>query len=195
MVGDFQEVQAPVHRAQRIEEVAIHVLLEIAGEEDALGADPDVQDERRVVHRSPGLGSGLGHAGGRRPDDLGVRLTDGERIATLEAHDRHAMTLGLLAVGGVAAAVAAHAVVDEDTDAVAREQPGEAADVVLVRVGQQGDIDAAVPDRDALIEAAHEQVGVATAIHEHPGAVVRLEQDRIALPDVEDGDAQDATRP
>ena len=105
------------------------------------------------------------------------------------------MARGLLAEGSVAAAVAAHAVLGEDADAVAGHQAGEAADVVLVRVCEERDIDAPIPDRDALVEPAHEQVRVPATIDEDTGAVVGLEEDRIALSDVEHRDVEGAGGP
>jgi len=52
------------------------------------------------------------------------------------------------------------------------------------------EVDVAVPGRDALIEPAYEQVGIGPAIDEHAGAIGCLQQDGIALADVEHAYAQ-----
>ena len=178
-----------------LEEPLIHVLLEVSREQESLQADPDVEDERGVVDRSSRVWRGLGHAARRRPDDLGACPADREGIAARKLDDADTVAVGLLAKRGVAAAVAAHPVLGEHADPVARQQPGQPADVILVRVGEQHDIDATVPDRDALVETSDEDVRVASAVDEDTRPVVRLDEDRIALADVEDRDEQGPARP
>jgi hypothetical protein len=62
--------------------------------------------------------------------------------------------------------------------------------VILVRVRQQGEVDAAVPGWEALVEAADEEVRVGPAVHEEPGAGDPFKQDGVSLPDVEHRHAQ-----
>ena len=171
----------------------IHVLLDVAGEQQSLRADADVEHERRVVDlavRSPARSRARDRPGGQTTSARARPIA--KRSPCCESDDRHAVALGLLAEGAVAAALAAHPVLGEDPDAVAGQQPGETADMVLVRVGQQRDVDAPVPDGDALVEAPDEEVGVATAVDEDPHPVVRLDEDRVALADVEHGDVERA---
>ena len=68
------------------------------------------------------------------------------------------------------------------------EDPGEARDVVLVGMGEDDDVEAPVPRRDPLVERDEDPVRVGAAVDEHPGAGPGLEQDRVALPDVQHGD-------
>ena len=67
--------------------------------------------------------------------------------------------------------------------------------MVLVRVGQQRHVDMAVPGRDTLVEAAHEQIRIGSAIDEQAPAIGGLEQDGIALADIEDTQRQRGTWP
>ena len=60
--------------------------------------------------------------------------------------------------------------------------------MVLVGVGQDDDVQAPVPRRDPLVERDEDPVRVRSAIDEHPGAGPRLEEDGVALPDVQHGD-------
>ena len=60
--------------------------------------------------------------------------------------------------------------------------------MVFVRVGQDDDVQAAVPRRDPLVERDEHPVRVRAAVDEHPGTGARLQQDRVALADVEHRD-------
>jgi hypothetical protein len=194
VVGDLEEVEPAGHLLDRIEERAIHVLLEVAREQEPLSADPDVEHDRRVVDLPPRVRRCLGDEPGRWPDDIGASVADRESVALREADDRDAVALGLLVVGAVATALAEHPVVGEDADAVAREESREPADVVLVWMGREHDVDPAVPDRDPFVEPADEDVRVAAAIDEDPHPIVSLDEDRVALPDVEHRDMEGAQR-
>jgi hypothetical protein len=62
-------------------------------------------------------------------------------------------------------------------------------------MAQDEEVDPTVPRRDAPIELDEEPVGIGTAVHEQPTAAVPLEEDRVALTDVEDRHRGHACRP
>jgi hypothetical protein len=67
--------------------------------------------------------------------------------------------------------------------------------VVLVGVGQDEDVDPAVPGWQPPIELDEEAVRIRAGVDEHPTAVAALDEDRVALADVEDGDPRRAVDP
>ena len=60
--------------------------------------------------------------------------------------------------------------------------------MILVGMGQDDDVDPPVPRRNPPIELDEEPVRIRPAIDEHSPAAVPLDEDRISLPDIEDGD-------
>ena len=79
-------------------------------------------------------------------------------------------------------------------DAVPVEQQRQPGDVVLVRVAQDQRVDAAVPRRDAPVELDEQAVGIGAAVDQQSASPGALDEDRVALPDVEHGHARDAHR-
>ena len=67
--------------------------------------------------------------------------------------------------------------------------------MVLVGMGQDDEVDPPVPRRHVGVEGDEEAVGVRAAVDEHPRATIAVDEDRIALADVEDGDPQPAVGP
>ncbi len=57
--------------------------------------------------------------------------------------------------------------------------------MVLVRVREHDEVDPAVPRRDPGVEGDEEPIRVRAAVHEQPATPRRLDEDRVALPDVE----------
>ena len=78
-----------------------------------------------------------------------------------------------------------HPWLEHPADGVAREQSGEPRHVILVRMRQDDDVEAAIPSRDVLIEGDEQPVGIGPAIDEQPAPARRLQQDRVTLPDIE----------
>ncbi len=60
--------------------------------------------------------------------------------------------------------------------------------MVLVRVGQDEDVDPAVPWREALVEQAQQPVGIGSAVDEEASPTAAFDEDRVTLADVEHGD-------
>ena len=59
--------------------------------------------------------------------------------------------------------------------------------MVLVRVAEDHDVDPPIPGRDVLVECHEEPIRVGTAVDEQATTARALDEDRIALPDIEDG--------
>ena len=60
--------------------------------------------------------------------------------------------------------------------------------MVLVRVAQDDRVDPAIPRRDPPVEGDEQAIGIGAAVDEEAPAPGALDEDRIALPDVEDRD-------
>ena len=88
----------------------------------------------------------------------------------------------------------AHPRFEHASDVVALEQQRETGHVILVRVGQDHGIDPAIPRWDPPIERDQQAVRVRSTINQQPPASRTLDEDGIALADVEDRDAGDAPR-
>ncbi len=189
MVADLQEVPRLAVIPHDLEEVLVAILFEIAQEQDSLSAGADGQHQGRVVdlsvrRRAGGLDGITGwpqHDHAPRPQLEGVALAQSEPLDA-EAASRAAQLVD-------AGSAALQAGFGDAADAVARREAGQAAGVVLVRVRQDDEVDASVPDRDALVQATYEEVGVGAAVHEHARPTGGLHEDGVALAHVEDGDA------
>ena len=78
---------------------------------------------------------------------------------------------------------------------VAREEQRQPGDMVLVRVGQDDRIDAAIPGRDPLVEHDQQAIRVGSTIDQQAATAGALDQDGVALTDIEDRDTRDPGRP
>ena len=181
-------------RRECLQQVEVAVLFEVAGEQDALTTQHDAQHDRCVVDGSARGGCLFGDRSQGRPHDLEPGWTERQLVALDEAPSPNPVAFRDGAQLTDAGAIAAHASLRDGADTVARHQAGQAAGVVLVRVRQDDEIDTAIPQRDPLIEAADQQVGIDSAVHEEAVAVRGLQQDRIALADIKDADLEQRVR-
>ena len=113
------------------------------------------------------------------------------------AIDRRAGALGpgqAVEPGRVARARATHPGLEHAIHVIPVEQQGEAGDVILVRVGQDDRVESPVPRRDPPIELDQETIGIGPAVDEQPAAARPLDQDGVALTDIEDRDPSGACR-
>jgi hypothetical protein len=72
------------------------------------------------------------------------------------------------------------------------DEPGH---VVLVGVAHDEDVDATGEERSIGPDAPQRQLGIRPAVDEHRCSVRRLDEDRVALPDVENGQVELTVRP
>jgi hypothetical protein len=66
--------------------------------------------------------------------------------------------------------------------------------VILVRVGEDHQVDPTIPGRNVRIELDEQPIRVGPAVHQQAAAAVALDQDRVALPDIEHGQMDAAVR-
>ena len=190
-MGHLEHVPGSPVRAQDLDEVVVLVLFEVAREQDALAPDGHSQDDRRVVDDTPARGCHGRDLVQRRPDDLDVGIAEPERVALDEPVASHAEAFRGQAQLPDACALAGHASLADARDAVAGREPGQSPGVVLVGMREDDEVDAPVPEWQALVEPADEQVRIRPAVDEHPRAT-GFEEDGIALADVEDADLEPA---
>jgi len=184
VVGDLQDLDC----GQRPrEERRVDLLLDVAGQEEAVARSLAEEHDRDVVDARPAVRRRLGHAAEIRPQDPELDVVDGEAIpghedATLDPAGGEGGAQGHVAGSG-----ADHSRFEDPLHAIPVEEAGQPGRVVLVRVAQDDDIDAPVPRREVLVEGDEEPSGIGPAVDEEAGAALALEEDRIALADVEDG--------
>jgi hypothetical protein len=66
--------------------------------------------------------------------------------------------------------------------------------VILVRVGEDHQVDPTIPGRNVRIELDEQPIRVGPAVHQQTAAAVALDQNRVALPDIEHGQMDAAVR-
>ena len=71
--------------------------------------------------------------------------------------------------------------VEDQANLISLESGHQPGDVVLVRVGQDQDVDAAVPPRQPLPEPAQQEIRIRATVDQHGRPRRRHDQDRIAL--------------
>jgi hypothetical protein len=149
VVGDLQHVEsATVGRRQPGgQQLWVDVLLDVAGQQQPPIAKAQVEDERNVIDLFARARRTQRHASGQRPVDVDRDAVEKQPI-TGGDHPRLATQLGHpTAKGGVARSRSNHAWFDHAADPVAVEQQRQARHVVLVRVSDGDQIQAAVPRR------------------------------------------------
>ncbi len=148
-------------------DVAIDALFDVAGQQEPSVADRPEHDDRYVVDASPGIGWLGGDPSADRPEDADRDLVDGQPVAGRHgAADRSARPGQRVEPGGVPWARAAHPGLEDPIDAIARQQQRQAGDMVLVRVGQDDDVDPAVPRGKAPVQLDEQAVRVGAAVDE-----------------------------
>ena len=182
-MGDLEKVDA---REPPAHEVRIDRLLDVPRQEEPPTAGLAEQHDRRVVDARPRARWIRRHGAPIRPHHPKPDRVHRHDVARRDGADGHAMGSEPGAPRLVRGARSPHPVLDRPPHAVPLEQRRKAAHVILVRVRQHDDVDAAVPGRDPLIEGRQQRRAVRAAIDEHTTAALALDQDRVALADVED---------
>ena len=165
----------------------VHVVLGVAGEQEATAVRLAEQDDRRVVDAAAG-GRGLDGDPGLRPQDRERHLVQAQPGTRRQRGPGRAAPQGLVP-RLPARARAVHPGLEDPAYPVPLQDPDEAGDVVLVRMRQDDEVDPAIPRRDAGIELHQQPLGVRPAVHQHPAAGPALDEDRVALPDIEHHEA------
>ncbi len=189
MVGHLEEVD-PGQAAG--EQDRIDLLLDIAGEQEALGAECPEQDDRDVVDRRAPVGRFTGHGVAVRPEDLERDRVELKAVAGRQQPRRAGLFRETGPKGVVGRAGPDHARLEDPADPVALDQPRQAAGVILVGMAQDQHIDPAVPGRNPGIELKDQAIRIRPTVDEQPSATIAFDQDRITLADVEDRDVNTA---
>jgi len=192
VVRDLQELDT---RKAAGEELGIDALLDVAGEQEAVRTEAAEQDDRHVVDRGAAVGRVLGHPTGVRPEDPELDVVERESVSGRERPVRWPVGPQRRGPRSVAGPRPDHARLVDPTDAVPRQEEREPGDVVLVGVGEHEDVDPAVPRRQSLVKGADQAGRVGPTVDEEAPPGAALDEDAIALADVQDRHAHDARRP
>ena len=169
------------------QQARIDLLLHVSHEQEASRPDLAEQHNGDVVDAAPTVRWHRRDLAADRPQHTQSDLIHGQAIACGQAEsDRAVGSSEFPQPGRVARARAAHTGFEDARDVIALQEEGEPGDVILVRMREDHGIDPAIPWRDAAIECDQQPVGIRTAIHEESPAARALDEDGIALADVED---------
>ncbi len=186
MVGDLEELDAGESAG---DEDRVDALLDVAGEQEPASADLTEQDDRDVVDPRAGVGWLIGNRAPVRPEDPNVDLVEGEVVAGCEPVDLPAARRQPGPEGFVPRPGPAHPRLEQAADTIALEQQRQAGDVVFVGMAEDDQVEPPVPGRQAGIESDDQATGVRSAVDEEATAAPALDEDRVSLADVEDGQA------
>ena len=173
------------------EERRVDAFLDIAHQQEPAGADVTEEDDRHVVDARSAIGRCRRHLTANRPQDPQVDVVHGEAVTGGDREaDRRGRCGQLSQPGRVAGAGAAHPRFEDAGDVVALEKQSKTGDMILVRVRQDQRVDAPVPRRDPAVEGDEQSVRIRPSVDQEPTAARALDEDRIALSDIEDRDAR-----
>ena len=191
MVGDLEDV----HRRQAAcNKHRVDLLLDVAGQQKSPAGSLAEQHDRHVVDARAGIGGLVRNSASVGPEDSQMGVVDGDPITSRES-DRHETDCRRRRrPGAVARTWTTHARLVDAGDFVARQEETQAGDVVVVRVSQDQGINASIPGRQPLVERDEESVRIGAAIDQESAPAGTLDQNRVALPDVEHDDPGPAVR-
>jgi hypothetical protein len=173
----------------------VDVLLHIAGQEEPTLPDDAEQDDRHVIDAAAGIGRLGRDPAADRPEHAHRDLVDRQPITRGDGEaDRRTGTSQPIEPGRVPRSRATHPGFEDPVDAIAVEEQRQAGDVVLVRVRQDHRVEPPVPRRDPPIELDQQSIGIGAAIDQKATTARPLDQDGVALADVEDRDPRRAGR-
>ncbi|HVL53566.1 MAG TPA: hypothetical protein VM344_04845 [Vitreimonas sp.] len=191
VMGDLEQIE--LGQAARNERW-IDLLLDVAGQQEPSSTDFAKEDDGHVVDARPAVGRFLGDGAAVRPQDGEPDLVDGQSIAGEQVASRDSRCGETRKPGAIAGARPAHSRLQHPPDAVALQQQGEAGDMILVWVAQDQCVESAVPRRQPLVKRQEQAIGVRAAVDQDPPAPRALDEDGVALPDVEHDDRRPAGR-
>jgi hypothetical protein len=175
-----------------LNEHRIDLFLDVSGEEEALAPERPEQDDRHVVDGRAAIGGLGGHRAAIGPQDPEPNAVQREVVARRQTAGLRAEQSELRLPCAVAWSRSDHAWLQHRAHPIPREEQRQSADVILVWVGEDDEVEAAIPWRNVRIELNEQPIRVRPTVYEHPPATVALDHDRVALPDVE-GDQVDGS--
>ena len=185
MVGDLEQVD---RRQATREERRVHVLLEVAREQESEPAGLAQEHDRGVVD-ALAIRRGSRRDGFRvRPENAEADPVDRQSIPGREPAARRPARLEHVEPRLVAGSTSRQAGFVGAPHPVSLEDQRQARNVVLVGMGEHDDVDPAIPRRQPLVERLQESSRVRPAVDHHPPAATALDEDRVALPDIQQRD-------
>lgn len=166
MVGHLEQVPGLARVADGCQQLTVAVCFEVTHQQHALRSHADAEDERGVVDlsvRSRGRGC---HIVPRWPQHVHPCRSQPEGIALAQPQAVDAEAIGSQAQLSGPGSATGHPGLSDAPDAIARHEARQAPGMILVGVGQHDEVDAPVPDGDALVEPPHQQVRIGPAVHE-----------------------------
>jgi hypothetical protein len=191
VVGDLQQV----HVSEACQQLGVDLLLDVAREQEPMAGHRAEQDDRHVVDPGAGVRWLAGHRTRHRPQDLERDVVDGEPISGGEEGARNRTSGQFCCPRRVSGTGPDHPRLECATHPIPLEQHREPGNVVLMRVRQDDSVEPAIPWRDQPIELDEQPVGIRSAVDQQAPAARALDEDRVALPDVEDRHGRVARRP
>ncbi len=196
VVGNLQEVEARAAlRDAGSEQPRIDVILDVTREQEAALPEPQIEDERGIVDGASTARRALRQRPCRWPEDMDGGAVKPDLVALREDCRVVPATLQLTAIRGIAGTVAVHPVLRDSGDGIPLEQQRQTSHVILVRVGQDDQIETPVPRRKARVERGQKLVRIRASVDQQPPAARPLEQQRIALADIQDRDPEASVGP
>jgi hypothetical protein len=178
--GEQGRVDVLLHVAHQKEAMAVHLAQE---------HDGHVVDPRARVGRPLGHGAGVGpqHPEGDRIEAdgiAGVQLLRGPVVAKQPRRECR-----------IPGSWPQHPGLEDSAYPIAIEQPRHPGDVVLVRMRQDEQVDPTIPGRQSTIQRDEQAARIGASVNQQPAATIALDEDRVALADIEDVDADMPIRP
>ena len=195
MVRHLQHVQRPsVARYPGSQQLRVDLLFDIPCEHEPAAAESDIEHDRHVVDARACVSWAERDASREWPVDVHAHSVEPHHVAggyhaTFAAQVHHAT-----AIGRVTGTGPDHARLHDLRYAIAVQDRRESGHVIFVRVREHHEIEPTIPGRDALVEQRDEPVRIGARVDEGATTVGSLEQDRIALADIQNRHVQSAVR-
>jgi hypothetical protein len=187
VVRDLEQVD--VRQTVR-QQGGVDAILDIAHQQEPTRPDLAEEDDRDVVDAGPAIGWHGGNPAADRPQHPHGDLVDGEPVTRGQAEPDRAMRSCQLAdPRRIAGSRSAHPGFEHAIHVVTLEEERESGHMILVGMGQDDGVDPAIPRRDAAVERDKESIGIGSAIDQQSATVGTLDEDGVALSDIEDRDA------
>jgi hypothetical protein len=193
VVGDLEHVH---HREPALDEDRVDVFLDITGKQKPPTLEFTEKDERSVVCLPVVCRRGVEVAGALpavvRPQDLECRVVKLDRLARRDALGQKPLCGERGLPRPICGGICRPARLEGPADLVALDHGHESGHVVVVRMGQQDRVDPPIPRGNVPVELRGEEVRVWTAIDKDAASEVTLEEDGVALANVQDDDVDAA---
>ena len=193
MMADLQEVD--LRQEATFEQQGLDRCFGVARQQSREAAVADHHHDRAVVDVAFRERGGCVGLRGIQDLDRGRRIEEEPLARPCLQDTRRGLQCGIgheMVVSGV---LEPDACMEQRSDPEAGQHVDQAGNVVLMGMAQHQQVDPAREERQPGAEATQRQLRVRAAVDEHDGAARRLDQDRVALADVERRDVQVAVGP